>query len=576
MANVNKVHCKELLVQRMFFAIATSIIVHFMLMSGTLLITNLKVAHPLEWIQNTWNLVTCFRMWAYFIVFSVLVFFQGIVCSKDYMNATVYASSRFERFCLTFTPHNLLVGSLYILIGGAIAWLHLCVEGGRFGSLIQRCEKLQGYCLVEEHYFLLLEGFWIGLYFFASSRHLGITNLQFSIIPQSKLSQVKREIQRHFPLILLDAIWPVVYFLGFYSVFGKQCRNFFATPFSLSIEDLPLDNISRLFNLALIFYAWLHAVLFTLIIQSMHLLFQAYLTEWISFDVEKNHAVGVAKLSLTDAMSLNEIPVLQQLGFLDFFIIAQKDHTRRTSLFALSQPGGHPYNWNSVIERSLSLIKTFCENLNSVCVTKVESEPQSSHPVSNFSTVMQEKPSVHHMRNLASANSMFSDEKNDAECKPVVGENFVSKYFRNTKKSIVNYLLSKKPISYIFAEQVENKLRHVLSDAQSVIWASDAISTLAAVSLTEDSYGIVQKDLPEIIEVLLRLKQSLDKLQKMNISIRKPVSDDRYLKQMLTALRSVGRRSLYRIVSHFGDYIEDLALKPVIVDQLQPFFTYRE
>jgi nucleoporin NDC1 len=576
-AEIIRANCKELLVKRMFFALATSIIVHFILMSGVILVTNLKITHPLEWIQNTWNVITCLRMWTYFLIFSMVIFLQGIICSKDYMNPISYASSRFVKFCHIFTLHNLLVGSLYTLLGGILAWLHLSVQDGKFSSLVKRCEKLPGYCLVEEHYFLLLDGFWIGLYFFTSTSFLGSRNLQFSIIPQSKLSQVKRGIQIMITNTLLDAVWPTIYFLGFYSVFGNYCRSFFTSPFSLSIEDIPLDKISRLLSLSLIFYAWLHAVLFVLIIQSMHLLFQAYLTEWIPFDIDKIELTEKSKISLVDALTMEKIPILQQLGYLDLVTIAQKDKTRRLTLFTLSQPGGHPYNWNNVIEKSLSLIKKFSQGLNSACSNQNEqvSTLGKTTPISCVQTT--NKPYSYHMRNLvspvaAAASPIHAKDDN----KQTTTDNFFIQYYKNMKKNLINYLLSKRLISYIFAEQFENKLRHVINDAQAVIWAADAISTLATVSLNEDPYGIVQKDLPEIIEVLLCLKQSLDKLQKLNISIRKPMSDDKFLKQTLTALRSAIRRSLYRIVSHFKNYIDDLALSPMTVDHLQPFFTYRE
>ncbi|XP_011499832.1 PREDICTED: nucleoporin Ndc1 [Ceratosolen solmsi marchali] len=531
-ADIVKAKCKELLVKRMFLAVAASIIVHFILMSGVILVTNLKITHPVEWIQDTWNVITCLRMWTYFLVFSMVIFLQGIICSKDYINPISYASSRFVKFCHIFTMHNLLVGSLFILLGGILAWLHLSVEDSRFSSLIKNCETLQGYCLVEEHYFLLLEGFWIGFYFFTNFSYLDSRNLQFCIIPRSKLSQVKRGIQIMITNTLLDAVWPTIYFLGFYSAFGNYCRSFFTSPFSLSIEDIPLDKISRLLSLSLIFYAWLHAVLFVLIIQSMHLFFQAYLTEWIPFVIEKIELTEKSKISLADALGMEKFPILRQLGYLDLVTIAQKDKTRRSILFTLSQPGGHPYNWNNIIEKSLSLIKKFSEGLNSACSNQKEENPKLTNTVPISCAQTSDKLYNYHMRNLVSAT-------------PTI-------------------------------EQFENKLRHAINDAQTVIWAADAISTLATVSLNEDPYGIVQKDLPEIIEVLLNVKQSLDKLQKLNISIRKPMSDDKFLKQTLTALRSAVRRSLYRIVSHFKNYIDDLALSPLTVDHLQPFFTYRE
>lgn len=572
---MNNTQCKEFLMRRMLFAITTSIITHFILMSGVILVTNLDITHPLEWIQNTWSVVSCVRMWTYFLIFSIVVLLQGIVCSKDYISAVSYASSRFVKFCHIFTPHNLLVGGLYTLLGGALAWLHLSVEGGRFSSLVKSCEKLQGYCLVEEHFFLLLEGLWIGFYFFSNSIYMGSRNLQFSIIPQSKLSQVKRGIQVIFVNILIDAVWPVIYFVGFYSIFGNYCRNIISSPLSLSIEELPLDRFSRLLSLSLTFYAWLHAVLFILVIYSMHLLFQSFLTEWVPFEIEKIHCNEKSTMSLADALTMDSIPVFQQLGYLDLVNIAQKDKFRRSVLFTLSQPGGHPYNWNNIVEKSLSLMRKFSDGLNAACSSQKEELSQHSKTVSTLNSQMLEKPYVYHMRSLIPPAAELA-VNTPAESKAVPIDNFVVQYLKNIKKNLISYLLSKRFISFIFAEQFENKLKHVLRDAQAVVWAADGISSLAAVSLIEDPYGIVQKDLPEIIDVLLKLKQSLDKLQKMNVSIRKPMSDDRFLKQMLVNLRSAVKRSLYKIVSHFRNYIDDLALAPVTIDQLQPFFTYRE
>ncbi|XP_014218641.1 nucleoporin Ndc1 [Copidosoma floridanum] len=584
-AEISKHNSNAVLAPRMFFAVGMSIVVHFLLslssMSGVILMTNLDITHPLEWLRNTWNVVTCLRMWTNFIIFSVVVFFLGITCRKNYLNPPKYASSRFVKFCYFFTPTNLKLGMLYMLLGGVLAWLHMSVEGGRFGSLIKKCDRIGKYCLVEEHYFLLLEGFWIGIYFFFNSNYMGLHNLQFPIIPLSKITQVKRGIRSMISNALLDGLWPVFYFFGFYAMFGSYCRDILVIPASLSLEDIPLDKFSKLLNISLFFHAWLYAVLFVLIIQSMHLLFQAFLTQWIQFDIETVQFIEKpTTITLTDALAMESTPILQQLGYLDLVTVAQKDKMRRCKLFTLSQPGGHPYNWNRVVEKSLSLIEKFSEQLNSACSAQKSQVTQQSNPMSNtLSSPITNRTYTYQMRNLVSpmvANFSITPQKADINCKTESTDNFVIQFYKNLRTSVVNYFLSKKPISYIFAEQFENKIRHLLINAQAIIWASDAISSLAALSLTEDPYGIVQKNLHEIIEVLLRLKQSLDKLQKLNISMRKPVSDDRLLRQTLTTLRSTVRRSLYRIVSHFKNYINDLELAPLTIDQLQPFFTYRE
>lgn len=586
-AELSNLHSKEILVRRMFFAIGSSIIVHFLLMSGVILTTNLDITHPLEWIKNTWNIVTCLRMWIYFFIFSVVVFFLGVVCCKNYLNPAKYSSSRFIKFYHFFTSQNFIMGGLYLLLGGVLSWLRLSVEEGKFGSLIKNCERLDNYCLVEDYYFLLLEGFWIGGYFFVTSNYIRFHNLQFPIIPQSKIIQVKRGIKDIIGSTVFDGLWPVLYFFGFYGSFGSYCRNFISIPFSLSLEEIPLDKFSRLLNTSLFFYSWLHAVLFILIIQSMHLFFQAHLTEWIQFDIETTTTTTTAlqfpeqiNISLSDALSMEKIPILQQLGYLDLITVAQKDKLRRSKLFTLSQPGGHPYNWNRVVEKSLSLMKKFSDGLNSACSSQKEEVSVINTTLSLFGTSqLPEKNYSYQMRSLlptdiSKTDSTHQRHKIDNKVEPT--QNILVQNYKNLKKTVINYLLSKKLISYIFSEQFENKIRYVLNDAQAVIWASDAISSLAALSLTEDPYGIVQKNLREIIETLLKLKQSLDKLQKLNLSMRKPMSDDRFMKQTLTALRSAIKRSLYRIVSHFKNYIKDLELTPATLDQLQQFSSFKE
>lgn len=379
--------------------------------------------------------------------------------------------------------------------------------------------------------------------------------------------QVRQGIVLTVPRAAVNAIWPTLYFMGFYFLFGGFFRNILAYPLSLTIERI------RLVNVGLLFYAWLHAVLFQLVTQAMHLLFQAYLTEWIAFRIE---SVEKTNLTLSEALAIDDIPIIKQLGYLDLVTVAQKDKHRRSALFTLSIPGGHPYNWNSVIEKSYKLINEFSKDLDAACASQIEKNKDivNKDPLLSESLIP-EKPYAYHMRKLVPTSPVPQnvDLKVDA---PKLAENFVMHYYKNLKKSFVNYLLSKPLISYLFGELFESKLKCVFEDAQAVIWAVEAMSSLAVFSLQEDSYGVVQKDLTGMIEVLLKLKQSLDKLQKLNISVRKPISDDKYLKQTLLALKSVTKSSIYRITCNFKKYIDELGLSSAIADQLQPFLTYKE
>ena len=310
---------------------------------------------------------------------------------------------------------------------------------------------------------------------------------------------------------------------------------------------------------------------------TMHLMFQACLTEWIPFEIERTSVFSNEKLNVTlaEVLTMDEIPIIQQLGYLDLVTLAQKDKSRRASLFTLSQPGGHPYNWNRIIENCLSAIKEFTTELNSVCCTKEDTESEIEATHRNPSGHLFEKPYQYQMRNLALPKSVSSAEVL-CSTESVPSEQFLSRYFKTLKQTVITYLFSKPLICFIFGEQIDSKARHVLSKGQPIIWAVDAISALVVASLTEDPYGIAQKDMTAIIGALLSLKQAVDKLQKTNILMRKPVSNDKILRQCLTSLRSATRRSIYRIVTTFKDFIDDLGLASGTVDQLQPFFAYRE
>lgn len=378
------------------------------------------------------------------------------------------------------------------------------------------------------------------------------------------------------PSAMFGAVWPALYLLGIYYFLGTYFRGIAASTLFLALEGEPLDGISRLFNPSLIFHIWLYAALFVLTMNTMHLLFQAYLTEWTPFDISKTTVFNNESQSVTlpEALAMETVPIMQHLGYLDLVNLAQKDRSRRACLFTLSQPGGHPYNWNCVMEKCIGLIKGFLTQINEVCSVKQEARIPSD---TNTTADVLDKTYAYHMRNLVASQEIKDSRHDNDIAKPETpSEQLIVGYFKNKWENFVSYLLAKPLIFYFFGERIDCKLRHSLLSGQTVVWAADAISSLAVVSLKEDPYGVVQKDVPAIIETLLSLKQSLDKLQKTNLLMRKPQNDDKTIRQILTSLRMATKRSVYRIVSNFRDYIDDLALEPQIRDQLQSFLAYRE
>lgn len=287
---------------------------------------------------------------------------------------------------------------------------------------------------------------------------------------------------------------------------------------------------------------------------------EAHLTEWLSFNVEQCEVSS--KMSLSHAL-ISENKTILHLGFLDLFHVS-RNKGRRSAMFKLSQPGGHPYNWNCVLEKTVNFLKKFVGELEAV----TQSEKIPCPPVP--SVVPQEiEKRVFGMRNMMLDKIPMDERKNKAP-------DAFNEYLRKKWQAIKNAVMSITIISYLFGERIEMKIRSVLLNEQAAIWAAESLSLIVLKSIEEDPFGIVQKDLPVIIETLLSLKTALDKFQKVNTIAVKGRGDDTDIKQTIAALKSATRRALYRITIGFKPYLRDLNLATTTIDQLQSFILTKE
>lgn len=518
-------------------------------------------------------------MWIYLVIVAAIIFLQGVFCSKIYLHSPPYYKSRFTKLCATLTVQNLSLKISYVVMGGILTWLHLSLKGGTYNSLTADCSIVYGTCLVEEYYFLLFSGLWSGLYFSIKTDDF-TKYFRFSIIAQSKFFRLRRGIYTMLPKLMISSMWSTLYYMAVYYFLGSYCRRVLLSVISVQTEVEPLDNMSRLLNLTLILQLWLHQFIFILTISSTYLLFEVYLTEWIPFKFGSSgvYSVDASELTLIDALSMDKIPIMQYLGYLDLVTLAEKEKMRRGMLFTLSQPGGHPYNWNSIVQKCIDVLKKFSLDLNAISIKPQEQQFCYSTKIWSARIVQPAQPAqkdrIYHMRKLVPDKPPVLLTEAETKEVPYSGM-FIQKYIKQKQETFVAYLLSKPLINYIFGEQDDNKIRYVLLNGQLVIWAAEAISSLSVFSLSEDSYGVVQKDVPNIINTLLSVKQIVDKLQKSPVLARK-MPADKLIKEIFTSLRSAIKRSLYRIVTNFEPYMNDLCLESSTIEQLQSFLNYRE
>lgn len=141
-------------------------------------------------------------------------------------------------------------------------------------------------------------------------------------------------------------------------------------------------------------------------------------------------------------------------------------------------------------------------------------------------------------------------------------------------KKIDGFILTLKEklgINFMFRELPEANIQKCLGDGQVIVWLVQALSCLCSSSLTEDRYGIAQKDLPVIISALVELKMSMEKLNKLPALNRRGHASNDFNCQMKYGIMNALKRSIYNIVNNFGPYLKDLNLRHDVVLQLQSF-----
>lgn len=576
----------EIHVWRMRKAVGWSIILQFMMLFVFILISNLNILHPITWFGNCFGIFVNLSVWVKVIVLVIIIYIQGEICKKDYVSGPVYYPSRFKKIKHVFILRNLLLLLFHMVIGCTVFWIYSSIPGSAYEFLSKPCGSTQNtlsqhrpteHCLDECKLFLILGGLWLGIYYFINDFIFGSRSLSFPLIQQYKLYRVKAALKQSIKKSLKTSAVPVALYVSMYFFYGGIVHAKIIGMLTLSprTESVPLNSIQGLMNIHLLFTLWLFSSIFIVALQVMELLFNVYLTEHSVFPHTATMLTSGNCLSLLDSLKMSNVPIIQHLGYLDLFTLSSKCSQRRAEIFTLSHPGGHPHSWNSIFQECTSLIKTFTNDLNKAL-------EQASNPDTKELKKPEQMPEVgsfhfhsHSIRKLASP--LNKSVVNGVT--PYESHSAVEIAFNNFKKwlnSKLDQFMKKVYISYFFAESIDSRINYLLLQSQPLIWAVQSLSFLTSASLMEDHYGIVQKDLGEVITTIVNLKQSLDKLFKQNLIVKKSFANDPSEIQMKYLLRTSVKRSLYKISVTFGPYIKDLGLPVDIEMQMNNFISFKE
>ncbi|GLV43908.1 Nuclear division cycle 1 [Carabus blaptoides fortunei] len=577
-AQVLNVGCKELLFWKLIYAVTCSVLSQVFLFIAFLFIMNISLLHPIIWIQETFSTLTSFRTWLLLIPLASIIFAQGIICSKEYVFESSYRTNRIQKCLGIISVRNLFMICLHIMTSGLMVWLYRTLLGPDYGSVCRNCDTDDEHCLNEEVFYLILNGLWIGLYYFVKRSLSDEKSILFPVIQQRKLLTIKSNIVRKLNQAMNEAVWPTLYFIVIYYYRGTIVRDWYIDNFKLTLANEP---ISLLDSSVLLIYAWLFSTLFIFTMLSMRLFFEVFLTEHWMFPIqcELSHV-----LTLNEALSMNNIPIIQHLACLDLYMLALWNPVRRQQLFTLSQPGGHPYNWNNVLQEVLKLVTDFSSEINRATETILA--PAAAAAAESLTIVnIKEKSYTSPFSSPNGLRNMSLPRPEPVDIVNVTKNEFLSNTVDKIKSSIADKLKqiatsirNRSAIQYLFGDMPESRIYFLLSKGQPIIWAIQGLSFIVTASFTEDSYGIVQKDLPVILTSLVNLKQNLDKLNKVSIVNRRSAHCELFKTQLKTALRSAVRRSLYNICNIFGEYLHtsQMQITKEVCQQLQTFVHYKE
>lgn len=531
--------CKRIIFERCMIATLFGIVAQITPVLIFLLFINFNLLHPITWLWQTCRLMLSVYTWLYLFLLVIAAAIYGVVWSKIYYWGTSFYRNRILLFLNTLGRKTASLCT-HILIGLVTAWIFIGISSWRPETTVSK----------ESGWYLLASGIFMGGYHFVKGGMKLKHDIPFPLIQQRRFVRIRDRLYSVFAGSLRTSCKPTLLYLG---------TSLLVIPFmgfTLNRDSWSLSVMTEQWHNLL--YVWMLASQILANINFMEELFVILLTESRSFPIEGTD------LTLAAAIGADQNGIVQELACLDLYQLDSNNNAlRRKQVFQLSIPGGHPYNWNAISGVALKSLDRFTKEL----IAAVEAVTASDKSTVNGVTAKEQQV----QKGIASqmADKIVSRQMNEsygirnmslfqAE-PPVVPQKRLFFLRSQDSEPIVNpqwlraKVLAMSGVRYLFGDQHYERIYFTLKQYQRIIWLSQGIAALACHSISEDQYGVVQKTLPAIIGQLLELKAALDRIENVSVGRKK-------IKTHLKTLKSGIKRSLCRIASTFGEYINDLLL----------------
>lgn len=544
--------CKKICVERFKYVLLFSAAIQYLLLIIFAIPLDLRFLNPYRWFTELFAIL-CSPLSLFNVIY-------GILSLNVLLKEKAYYGTRMYKFIMRFS-HESFTLFLNIFIGLFTSRLFVRYLGDDYK---EATVEQEGKSVLNGFYsYLMLNGIFMRCYFyFKCHDDENCLNISFSMVHQSKFSQIKRETIEVIKSSLVRSLMPTFHFVGFYILFGNTFNAFLQKISLIEVNDQQSfwNGLILSLNIRLFVYSW---ILGSLILCNMELLkkiINIFATQPKQFAISSKND----EITLTKALEIKRFQITRHLAAQDLAILSDSaNDTRRKEFYELSIPGAHPHNFKNLVKQVLGIIDEFNNemktNLEYVAKNRNNNVNSTNDAVKNFyehKRIIREKNEMHGIRRFNSSPIILQHDDENAEKN--------SKLLMKVKEK----LLSNQIIGYLFGEPECGKLNFLLSqNSQVLIWLIEGISSIIARSLKEDNYGIVQHDIKPILKALLKLKSTLDQVGAINTIVKN---------RNFVALRSALRRSLYRIVIKFSQFFEDMLLDPEDIKTLHTFVTFKE
>ncbi|XP_062436836.1 nucleoporin NDC1 isoform X1 [Rhea pennata] len=369
---------RQVLGWRVAAAVAWSVLLLPLCTAAFVALSGIDPFHPLRWVSNSFN-----DIYTSYVIFCILLM-SLVILVISIFNAEFYAvvpsipCSRLALIGKIIHPQQVIHSVVHAVMGMLVAWCAAVMTKGKFQFLAVPCTSSESLdnavpqmCLNEYHLFFLLSGAFMGYSYSLLYLVNNMNYLPFPIIQQYKYLRFRRSL----PLLVKHSCVESLYLIRnfciayYFFVFllgpiGYIPRVWISTTMDLHIDSKlhPLDTLSGLLDLSLLYHAWLGGVFLLITWYIAWLLFKIYATETHHFPVQPTFAEETDQC-LPKILNSNPPLIIKFLALQDLMLLSQYSPVRRQEVFSLSQPGGHPHNWTAVSKECLRLLSDLTQRL---------------------------------------------------------------------------------------------------------------------------------------------------------------------------------------------------------------------